>query len=137
MSNWPLHITFVNAFAIERSAVEFDRKINNLLENESALDVIAGKASVLGTTRVILIEYSQQLENLHNKIIELIVENGGILSNPEFNRKGYIPHSTIQTDSRLEEGQKLHIDHISIVDMFPGNDWQQRKVLATFKIGRE
>lgn len=135
MNDWPLHVTFVNAFAIERSAVEFDIKLQNLLGSEPAFDVIAGKDSVLGTTKVTLIDKSEQLINLHNKIVELIESKGGILNNPEFNRKAYIPHSTVQRDDRLDERQKVHIDHVSLVDMFPGGDWQERRILATFKLG--
>ncbi len=135
MSDWPLHITFVDVFAIERSRVEFDSKLQDLLKNERDFDVIAGKDSVLGTTKVTLIEKSEQLINLHNKIVGFIQSNGGILNNPEFNLKNYIPHSTVQKDDRLDEGQTVHIDHLSLVDMFPSGDWQERRVLATFKLG--
>ncbi len=137
MSEWPLHVTFVNAFAIDRDSIRFDHKLRTLLGQTPRLEVSTTRDTVLGTTNVVLIDRTQPLNNLHIKLVDLIEDNGGLLNNPEFNREGYIPHSTIQKAGRLSSNQHIYIDHISLVDMFPNRDWRQRKVLTTLDLGQK
>lgn len=100
------------------------------------IELLAGDDLTLGTTKVVIIENNDELKKFHNKIVDLLELNGVQFNVPEFTRRGFLPHSTIQKSGRLHKGEAIEITTISLVDMFPGGDWQQRKVLNIFELGR-
>lgn len=132
MADWPLHTTLADVFAIDRHEVKIDAQLAELALNTQAVEVSAVGESVLGTTPVVLLEKTAPLKQLHDNIVTLLEQNGVVFNSPEFTKDGFLPHCTIQKSGRLEIGDAISIDSISLVDMFPNDDWQQRKVLATF-----
>lgn len=134
MADWPLHTTLADVFAIDRHATDIDKKLATLLAQIKPVETNATDDAALGTTHVVLLDKTPPLVKLHTDIVSLLEENGTVFNNPEFTRNGFLPHSTIQKSGRLQAGDKVFIDSISLVDMFPGGDWEQRRVLATFKM---
>ncbi len=134
MSDWLLHTTLADTFAIDRRGTNIDAKLAALLAQTTPVTTTALNESILGTAHVVLLDQTPQLEKLHNDIVSLLEENGVAFNNPEFTHGGFIPHSTIQKSGQLQIGDTITIDTISLVDMFPNNDWQQRKVVATFAL---
>lgn len=132
MSSWPLHTTLADVFAINRQDSDIDNKLSIFCQEVSKIETTALSDSLLGTIAVTLLEKSSKLSILHNNLINLLEVNGAVFNTPEFNRGGFIPHCTIQKNDRVKIGQNLTINSLSLIDMFPDNDWQQRKVLATF-----
>ncbi len=133
MTDWPLHITFADVFAIELT-VDIKRQLTDLIALQPSLRLTAGEDAILGTTKVALINNTSELQYLHNKIIDLLELNGAEFNTPEFTRTGFLPHSTVQKTARLHAGDEVEITSISLVDMFPGGDWQQRKVVNNFNL---
>ena len=134
MADWPLHTTLADTFAIDLSSGNIEVKLANLCSQIIPVTVAANNDSVLGETPVILLNTSEELLALHTAVVELLEENGAVFNNPEFTKSGFIAHSTFQKEGRLHTGDVVTIDSISLVDMFPDDDWQQRKVLATFHL---
>lgn len=134
MADWPLHTTLVDVFAIDRAATNIDAKLAAVLSEIESVTVCAKDDTVLGTTPVVLLETTLPLEQLHLTVVALLEENGAMFNNPQFTRDGFLPHSTIQDSGRLSRGDVITINSLSLVDMFPGSDWEQRKVLATFTL---
>lgn len=134
MADWPVHMTLADVFAANLDN-GIEQGLTGLLEKQSPVTLRAKGDSVLGTTKVVLIEEDDELHNLHNQIVNLLEVNGAKFNNPEFTRSGFLPHSTIQKSGRLHEGDRLDIKFISLIDMFPGGDWQQREVLMNFELG--
>jgi len=134
MSNWLLYTTLADVFAINRHEANIDEKLATLLAQIKPVETSATDDSILGTTQVILLDKTPLLIKLHTDIVSLLEENGATFNNPEFTRTGFLPHSTIQKSGRLHTEDRIIIDSISLVDMFPDNDWEQRRVLATFKM---
>lgn len=134
MSDWLLHTTLADVFAVARHETEIDKKLATLLAQIEAVETNAMGDSVLGTAQVVLLDKTPLLTKLHTDIVSLLEENGATFNNPEFTRNGFLPHSTVQKNGRLQEGDKVAVDSISLVDMFPDNDWEHRRVLATFKM---
>ncbi|RZM24228.1 MAG: hypothetical protein EOO88_23535 [Pedobacter sp.] len=134
MSEWPLHTTLADVFAIDRQGADFERLLASKLMGYLPVRTVAAADSILGTTRVVLLDKTKELLNLHGDVITLLEQNGAVFNTPEFNKEGFIPHSTIQNSERLDIGQKVIIDSHSLIDMFPDGDWQQRKVLFTFNL---
>lgn len=133
MSNWPLHITLADVFAIEINAA-IEQRLEDLFINHPSLNVVAEGNTTLGQTNVVLIKKSNQLDYLHHQIIDLLELNRAKFNNPEYTREGFLPHSTIQSSKRLREGDIVEISTVSLVDMFPEGNWQQRKILKNFKL---
>lgn len=136
MSDWILHTTLADVFAINRHESNIDKKLATLLAQIETVETKATDDSILGTTRVILLDKTAPLIKLHTAIVSLLEENNATFNNPEFTRSGFLPHSTVQKSGHLQRGDEVVIDSISLVDMFPDNDWEQRRVLATFKMKR-
>ncbi|RYF29002.1 MAG: hypothetical protein EOO17_03240 [Chloroflexi bacterium] len=132
MSEWPLHTTLADVFAIDPQGADFERLLASKFIGYPPVRTAATADSILGTTRVVLLDKTKELLNLHDNVINLLEQNGAVFNTPEFNKEGFIPHSTIQNSERLDIGQKVIIDSLSLIDMFPDGDWQQRKVLFTF-----
>lgn len=133
MADWPLHITLADVFAIELKT-GIQQKLTNLLAEQPSLVLSVGQDATLGTTNVALINKDNGLQYLHNKIVDVLELNGAEFNTPEFTRTGFLPHLTVQKSGRLNAGDKFEITSISLVDMFPAGDWQQRKVLNNFNL---
>ncbi len=134
MADWPLHITLADVFAIDRTANNIDTKLKELLSTQPPVTVIAMQEAVLGTAEVVLLRNDKSILNLHEGIVRLLKANSATFNTPEFTLSGFLPHSTIQSSGRLHEGDGAIIDSITLIDMFPDEDWQRRKVLNTFKL---
>lgn len=135
MSEWPLHITLADVFAIDLENSGIISKLATFLADQPALRVQATQESKLGDAAVVLVEKSVELNSLHMHIIDLLEENGASFNTPEFNRTGFTPHTTIQDGDRPATGDIFTVSSLSLIDMFPGGDWQQRKVLHNFQLG--
>ena len=133
MSDWPLHITLADVFAIGLSPT-LEQQLAELLEGQPPVELSVGEDATLGTTNVALVNKTNELQNLHEEIVDVLEQNGVIFNTPEFTRSGFLPHSTIQKSGRLHTGDTFHITSVSLVDMFPNGDWQQRKVLHNFAL---
>lgn len=135
MTDWSPHITLADVFAVDLDT-GIEQKLEAMLADQPPITLSARGDSVLGTTEVVLIEKNDGLQSLHDQIIDLLELHDAKFNTPEFTRSGFLPHSTIQKSGRLYEGNKVEINTISLIDMFPDKNWQQRKVLNNFKMGR-
>ncbi len=131
MADWPLHITLADVFAIDLSP-SLEQQLTELLASQPPVKLSVGEDATLGTTNVALVNKTSELQTLHEAIVDVLERNGVIFNTPEFTRSGFLPHSTIQKSGRLHAGDEFQITSVSLVDMFPKGDWQQRKVLHNF-----
>ena len=134
MTDWPIHVTVADVFAIDRRGNDIDTKLAELLAKQPPVTTHATEEATLGTTPVVLAERNDNLLALHTRIVDLLASNHAEFNTPKFTREGFLPHCTTQKVGRLNSGDELKIDTVTLVDMFPNDDWQQRKVLRTFKL---
>lgn len=132
--HWPLHVTLADVFAIDRQSSGIKAKLKATLARRNTVTTTILNESVLGTTPVVLLDKTSTLLALHSTIISLLEANGTIFNDPQFTEEGFIPHYTIQEGKRLDEDDVINIDSVTLIDMFPGDDWQQRRVISTFKL---
>ncbi|MFZ3010162.1 MAG: hypothetical protein WA030_04075 [Candidatus Microsaccharimonas sp.] len=135
MVDWPLHVTLADVFAIGLDTA-IEQKLTDLLARQLPISSSVGEDATLGTTRVALINNNSKLQDLHDKIVDLLELNGAEFNTPEFTGKGFLPYSTIQKSGRLSTGDEFKITSVSLVDMFPEGEWQQRKVLNNFNLNK-
>lgn len=131
MTDWPLHITIADVFAINLTEDTFSN-ISQRIEKLKPTIIMPTDDAVLGDTKVTLIKKSKELQLLHENVLDILEENGAIFNTPEYIREGFLPHSTIQGQSHIQPNT-ICIDRLSLIDMFPNGDWRQRKVIDTFE----
>lgn len=137
-SSWPLHSTIADTFAIDWDVPTMVEKLTELLKNHEQAISVAEDDRLFGDqgqVRVALLKKTDSLVKLHYDVIELLEQGGWKPNDPQFAKEGFLPHSTVQPHGRLNKGDEVKFNALSIVDFFPDEDPYQRKLLATIKIG--
>lgn len=132
MTEWPPHITLADVFAVditENLASDLQSYIDTLLPVTTSIK----SGDVLGTTPVWLLEDTPDLWNMHTSLVTILEKHGAVFNVPEFTRDGFIAHITKQAGSTLRLGDEVTVSGVSLLDLFPNKDWQQRKVLRHFR----
>jgi len=134
MKDWPLHVTLADVFAVDGEWTSLLKDLNLSLKNEKAFfsqTIAKDFFGDDGSTKVILIENTAELRNLHETIISVLEKHGAVFNSPEYVNAGFKPHVTEQAESRLEIGDIVEFRSLTLVDMFPNKDPYQRKILGT------
>ncbi len=132
MYEWPLHITLVDVFAVERTP-EFMAALQQYIDTEPFARTTIMREGKLGDTDVWLLEPTKDLLEMHSTVMDILDAHGATCNTPAFTRKGYIPHITKQKSSNpMKPGDGVQVSVLSLVDMFPDGDWQQRKIIQRF-----
>lgn len=138
-SNWPLHSTIADTFAIDWDATTMAEKLTELLKSHPQATSVAEDDRFFGgngEVQVVMLQKTDSLVKLHYDVVELLEQGGWKPNDPQFAKEGFLPHSTVQAHNRLNKSDKVVFDALSIIDFFPNEDPYQRKVLATIKIGQ-
>lgn len=131
MADWPMHITLADVFAVRLNG-DVLQKLAEFFQSKSPFYVTVGEDAILGETSVVLIEKDERLQDLHNQIIKLLELNGATFNMPEYTKEGFLPHVTVQGVAGLRRGDTIEISSVSLIDMFPNEDWRQRKVIGNY-----
>ncbi len=133
-SDYPLHITIAGVFAIDLRGNDIAKILVDLLAGQKSFFVTAGDDALWGEykdLRVVIIDKSTEMSGILMSIYETLIKNGAVFNQPEYEGPGHILHSTVQKSGRLVKGQKVKINKISLVDMFPDNDGLRRRIVQT------
>lgn len=84
--------------------------------------------------RVVLLRKTDSLLKLHFDTIELLEQGGWKPNAPHYAKDGFLPHSTVQSHARINKGDEVIFNTLSIVDFFPNEDPYQRKILTTIPL---
>lgn len=138
-SNWPLHSTVVDTFAIKCPIDKMVAKLTETLKHHEAANSEAGDDRFFGEkgqVQVVLLDRTESLIKLHLDVLATLEDGQFTLNDPWFARDGFLPHATVQKHAHLNKGEKMQFAALSIIDMFPNEDPYMRQVLKTIKIGR-
>lgn len=136
MEDWPPHITLADVFSVDGDSSNL---IENLREKLSTVKPVQTKIICEDwfgdhkSIHVRLLDKTTDFQRLHDEIVDVLKNLGCKFNNPEFTEDGFKPHLTVQKDGKLEIGDNLTIDTITLIDMFPNDDFKKRKVLGTIK----
>ena len=111
--------------------------LSDFAKNHDEFDAIAGDDDHFGPEGKVLVtklEMNPRLKVVHKELISLLESAGALFDHPQYNNGGYIAHATVWHEKRLNKGDKVLFNKLSVVDMFPDGDIKQRKVLATFSL---
>ena len=135
--HWPLHVTLASNFVVDRKAVGLFEKLTELAANEKTVGTTASDDDYFGPQKqahVTTLAMTPELQSLHEHIIALLKNVGSTFDEPQYQEEGYRAHATVQTDRRLQKGDVVAIDGLTVVDMFPHDDISRRKTMRTFKL---
>jgi 2'-5' RNA ligase len=134
MSQWPLHITLLANFQI----IDIDKLQTELVsftEQRTPFTVAAKGEALFGPqqdVRVSLIEPNSNILGLHADLLKMALDMNALFDAPQYNGPGYRPHSTIHDYARVQDGQSVAVDSLTLVDRFPDNDIKRRRIIQTF-----
>lgn len=133
-SNWPLHTTIVDTFAIDWDVPTMTKELRKLLAAHAQATSEAIDDAFFGSerqTRVVLLRKTDSLVQLHYDVVDLLQRGGLKLNDPHYAHEGFLPHATVQKHARLHKGDSVLLNALTLIDMFPNTDPYQRKVLKT------
>lgn len=136
-SNWPLHVTIADTFAIDWDVPTMVEKLTQLLSSRTSATSVVENDRFFGDqrqVRVALLKKTDDLVKLHQDVIKVLERGGWKPNDPQFAKEGFLPHSTVQKHTRLNKGDEVIFNALTIIDMFPGEDPYQRRVIKTIKI---
>ncbi|WP_306901528.1 2'-5' RNA ligase family protein [Arthrobacter sp. B1I2] len=145
-TEWPLHITLVRFDAGSTDGADVAESIAGLADPPAAaalgtmLTVGADAAfGRNGSVPVNLVEPHPALQELHERLVQVVADAGGTILTPHHTLSGYRPHVSHQAGAhqapsgpggkRLRQGDAVVLDRIALVDMAPGGDHTIRRVL--------
>ena len=137
--DWVLHVTSAGVHSADWKNEEMIKEFDNSIKSIQSFEVESLKQGVLGSGKtaaeVVYIKKSNDVLNLHNFITDFLDSHNAVFNNPEWNRNGYIPHSTIQKHAQVPENDKI-LYNLALVDMFPDGDGYMRKIIKVFELDR-
>lgn len=134
MKDWPLHVTLADVFAIEGNSRDILESLEKKLGSSQPVQSKVIGEKWFGEDRSVhvkLIDNTDELQKLHESIIEALANYGVAFNSPQYVQKGFVPHSTVQSDTQLEINDIVTFDSITLIDMFPDNDPYRRRILGT------
>lgn len=135
--DWPSHVTIVSNFVVDWESTALFEKLTSLLAKHKATQVTAGDDEYFGDQKqikVTVLNMNDELVRLHKDIVNLLKSVGAVFDEPEYLDDGYRAHITVTKNSHIKRSDKVNIDAITIVDMFPQEDIGRRKLLRTIKL---
>lgn len=136
-SDWPLHVTLADTFAVEWDADRLKSELKNIAKNLGVIQSAAIRSHYFGSEKrvhVILIDKTIELESMHNSIVNALKNGDVIFNDPQFNEEGFLPHSTVQKHARVKVGERIKFNNLALVDMFPDKDPYRRKILKLVNV---
>jgi len=133
-ANTPLHLTHIDVFEIKLNPGQIINKLEQLLSNQPAFYLMPIRNDFLGPNKnipVTLLELSLELKTFHKKIIRYLESENATFVNPHFLKEDYIPHISIYGNRRVETGQPVRIDSLSIGHKRTDIDSPPNRIIAT------
>ncbi len=115
--DWPLHVTIIRPFISKIPENELIQIIDNCLANHHSYSVHGLRDEMFGpdkNIRVTELEYTQDIQVLHNNLSSAL-DHCVDFKPSEFNE--YRPHITEQENKRINIGEKLRMNSVSLVMM--------------------
>lgn len=133
-ADWPLHVTLADVFATNWSEDQLVKHLEEFCTTQKTLSTHAEKEAHFGPngeTHVVILKLNDELYELHASLVDFLAEGNAVFNTPEYTKKGFVPHSTVQSKKRLALGDKVNFTSLSVIDMFPNNDPYRRRVIKT------
>lgn len=140
-TEWPLHVTLVRFDAAAADGADVAQSIAALADGPAnaalGAELTVGEDAAFGrngSVPVNLVEPHPALQELHERLVQVVVDAGGRILTPRHTLSGYRPHVSHQATpgpdaKRLHRGDVVVLDRVALVDMAPGGDHAIRRIL--------
>jgi hypothetical protein len=108
--------------------------LDNCLKVTKSFKVVGGSVQKWGDIKVTVLEESKEFRKMLNNVQQALINNGALFNEPEYLGDGFKPHVTFQRNAKLEVGNNKQITSVSLVDMFPNGNFEQRRIIATLRL---
>jgi 2'-5' RNA ligase len=113
---WPLHLTIVPWFSYYEPEKFLD-EVRNIVNQTSAIDLQVSSQTTWGYNTVNTVQYSISLHRLHEDLLKLAMKHGRMnRTGNDYHGRSYTPHITHQGRSRVNEGQRIKIETVYVVE---------------------
>lgn len=137
-SEWPLHVTLLANFTIAQPLEQLKNDLADYALQAKPFDITVEGEALFGPSKnvaVSLIRPNNNITKVHNNLSSITIKLRAIYDEPAFMGDGYRPHATIQHNSHLADKQTVTLNDLTLVDMYPKNDINRRKIIKTFQLG--
>lgn len=137
-SEWPLHVTIADVFAVDWAGNDLFTRLGDLLaEHQPFTSTAQGDEQFgeQGQVHVTLLDMNKELITLHRDAVALLKNAGAVFNTPQYIEEGFRAHATVRPHSRLHTGDTVTFRALAVVDMFPEDDPQKRKILKIIRLG--
>lgn len=137
MTQWPLHVTLAPNFVIDKTVAELSDILEKFATSQYPVSATGDEDDYfgpLGQVHVTKLAMNPNLRALHLQLIRTFRDNGAVFDDPQYIEDGYVAHATVWGDKRIHRGEEIIFDEVTLVDMFPGSDIKQRKILKTIQL---
>lgn len=135
-SEWPLHVTLAPIFACSLGGTGLTGFLAESVYQQEAFDLKVVETAIWAKP-VALLDKSPDIMQLHRRITGTLRQLNSVFDEPEYIGRAYKPHCTSQQDRSLEIGDSVQIASISLVDMFPGGNARERRIVKTIPFAQD
>lgn len=135
--NYPLHVTIIPSFRLNSFAPELENEIATLCSKILAIKTEAEGDEYFGPSKevhVSTIRMRDDLMKLHTDLKNILAAHHAEFDEPHYMAENYRAHATVQEKKRLNVGDPVIIDRVSVIDKFPNGNPNIRRVLKTIKL---
>lgn len=133
-TDFPLHVTLAGVFAVDKDGKQLANELANLLDRQHPIEIEAEEKAMFGPNKdiaVMKVKKNPELMSLYRLIYQWLEHAGARYNSPEYQGKGYLPHSTFQKTGSLSKGERRILTSVCLVDLYPHNDGYKRKIYKT------
>jgi len=137
-TEWPLHVTLLANFTISQPLEKLIEKLELYAQEIEPFEIMSDGEDSFGPNQnvaVSLIRPSESIRKVHADLTAISESLGAEFDEPKFMGEGFRPHATKQINSRLADKQTLVMNNFTLVDMYPENDINRRRIIKTYELG--
>lgn len=129
-SKWPLHITLIPWFEYQDDEIKLVDVLNSQIPRKVRMvKGKVGKKTWFGySTPVRLVEPKDDLQKLHNKLLDLLKVAGVEFSSKSFTGPRFTPHVTTRGSRTIDGGQTFELNSTTLVRAVSDHPMLRQKV---------
>jgi 2'-5' RNA ligase len=139
-TQWPLHVTLLANFTISQPIGKLIESLEVYAQNTKPFKIMSDGEDSFGPNQnvaVSLIRTTENIRKLHADLTSISEALGAEFDEPKFMGEGFRPHATKQISSQLEDKEEILLNNFTLVDMYPDNNIERRRIIKTFELSND
>jgi hypothetical protein len=134
----PSHLTLVSRFWSEHSPEVLANRVKSIFEQTNPIELLFGQPASIGPkhTAVHLIEHTEEIKHLHERLCRLLDDLVVEYTNPQFVGKGHKPHVSRREGDGFALGYRQVVKAAYLIEVEIHDEQHLRFVRAKFPLDR-